>query len=324
MSRKLFIGILLSALILTFSSIPCLSAEKVTLMLDWYPNTNHSGIYAAKELGFYKKANISVKIVQPSRLSVEQLVGIGKADFGISFQDMASMAMGKGIPIISIAAIIQHNTSGYGFLKTSNISTPKDFEGKKYGTWGTDIEKATLRYVMRKFGGDISKVKFVNVGMLDFATGLKKGVFDFQWIFYGWEGIAAKLKGLKIGYIPLAKLDPIFDYYTPIIITSRKLAKNKPNLVRKFMQATAKGYEFAIAHPKKVAKILLKYSPELDKKVVYASQAWLSPRYKADAPYWGYQKKEVWERYTTWLFKEGFLKKKISLEEAFTNEFVKP
>ncbi len=322
MLKRTVIGITLLTFLLF--TLPCLGAEKVTLMLDWYPNTNHTGIYVAKDLGFYKDAGIDLKIVQPSKLSVEQLVGIGKADFGISFEDMASLAMGKGISIISIAAVIQHNTSGYAFLKSSGISNPKDLEGKKYGTWGRDIEKATLRYIMKKYGGDISKVKFVNVGMLDFATGLKKGIFDFQWIFYGWEGIAAKLKGLKIDYIPLAKLDPVFDYYTPIIITSKKLAKTKPQLVRKFMQATAKGYEFAIAHPEKAAKILLKYSPELDKKVVYASQAWLSPRYKADAPYWGYQKKEVWERYINWLFNEGFLKKKIPAGEAFTNEFVKP
>jgi len=198
----------------------------------------------------------------------------------------------------------------------------KDWEGKRYGSWGSPIEEATVRYVMEKFGADPSKVKFVNVGQMDFFAGTLNDVFDFAWVFYGWDGVASKVKGVEIVFLPLKELDEVFDYYTPVIIASEDLIKKKPDLVRRFLRATAKGYEFAIEKPVEAAEILLKYAPELDRELVVESQKYLSKHYKADAPRWGYQKEEVWRRYAEWLVSRGFLAKMIDVKKAFTNEFL--
>jgi len=297
-------------------------SEKVTLVLDWYPNTNHTGFYVAKELGFYRVEGLEVEIVQPSRLTAEQLVATGRAEFGVSYQEAVTLARGEGYPIVSIAAIIQHNTSGFAWLKSEGIESVKDWEGKRYGSWGSPIEEATVRYVMEKFGADPSKVKFVNVGQMDFFAGTLNDVFDFAWVFYGWDGVASKVKGVEIVFLPLKELDEVFDYYTPVIITSEDLIKKKPDLVRRFLRATAKGYEFAIEKPVEAAGILLKYAPELDREIVVESQKYLSEHYKADAPKWGYQKEEVWRRYAEWLASRGFLAKMIDVKKAFTNEFL--
>jgi len=295
---------------------------KVTVVLDWYPNTNHTGIYVAKELGFYKDQGLKVEIKQPSKLTAEQLVAVKKAEFGISFQETVTLGRAQGMPIVSIAAIIQHNTSGFAAREEEGIRTPKDFEGKKYGSWGSPIEKATLKYIMKLYGANYEKVKFVNLGAVDFLAATERDICDFMWIYYGWEGISAKLNGVDIFYLPLRDLSEVFDYYTPVIITSEDLLKNSPDIVRKFLYATAKGYGYATRYPEKAAKILLKFAPELDEKLVIESQKWLKDQYMADAPYWGYQKDVVWKRYAKWLYEQGFIKEMIDVEKAFTNDFL--
>jgi ABC-type nitrate/sulfonate/bicarbonate transport system substrate-binding protein len=309
-------------LVLLFLIPLVLFAEEVTVVLDWYPNTNHTGLYVAKDLGYYEEEGLNVEIVQPSRLTAEQIVASGKAEFGVSYQEAVTLARGEGLPIVSIAAVIQHNTSGFAWLKSEGIKSVKDWEGKKYGTWGSPIERATIEYIMKKYGADPSKVIFVNVGQMDFFAGTLNDVFDFAWIFYGWDGVASKVKGIEIEFLPLREIDEVFDYYTPVLITSESLIEKNPDLVRRFLKATAKGYEYAIQHPVGAAKILLKYAPELDEKIVVESQKYLAGQYRADAEKWGYQKEEVWRRYAEWLHSTGFLKEMIDVTKAFTNEFL--
>ena len=116
--------------------------KKLKLVLDWTPNTNHTGLYVAMEKGYYKDAGIELEIVQPPEDGAEVLVASGKADFGISFQDTLAGALSKAdpLPIKAVAAITQHNTSGIMSRKGDGITTPKGLEGKKYATWDLPIE----------------------------------------------------------------------------------------------------------------------------------------------------------------------------------------
>jgi ABC-type nitrate/sulfonate/bicarbonate transport system substrate-binding protein len=295
--------------------------KKVTVVLDWTPNTNHTGLYVALDKGYYKQEGLDVQIIQPGKTTAEQMVASQNADFGISYQEMVTQARTQGIPLLSIAAIIQHNTSGFASPAEKNIKTPKDFEGKTYGAFGSPTEKPVIASLMKQVGGDVNKVKFVNIGNTDYFTAVKKGI-DFVWIYYGWTGIEAELRGEKLNMIYLTDYSKDLDYYTPVIITSEQKAKQDPQLVKAFMRATSKGYEFAIKHPKDSAKILLKYAPDLDPKLVEKSQEWLSPRYQADAKQWGYQKKEVWENYARWMKEHHLLEGTFEADKAFTNEFL--
>jgi ABC-type nitrate/sulfonate/bicarbonate transport system substrate-binding protein len=81
---------------------------------------------------------------------------------------------------------------------------------------------------------------------------------DFAWIFEGWTSIEVKLKGMELYYISARELDPALDYYTPLLITNRTAIQKHPEEISKFLKATEKGYQYAIAHREESADILLK------------------------------------------------------------------
>ena len=294
--------------------------ETVTFVLDWTPNTNHTGVYVAVENGYFAENGLEVEIVQPAENSVIQLVAAGTAQFGINFQESLTFARDEGIPVVSIAAILQHNTSAFASPVDRGIESAKDFEGKIYAGWGMDMETATLKYLMEQDGGDFSKLEITTIGDTDFLTAAEMGMVDFAWIYEGWDGIRAELEGIDLNYVYLS--DSVFDYYTPIMITSEDMIENNSDTVAAFMDAVKKGYEFAVENPEESAAILLKYAPELDEELVYASQEYLSTKYIDDAESFGIQEKEVWDRYTQWLYDQGFIETLVDSDSAFTNEFV--
>ena len=297
------------------------NSQPVTVMLDWVPNTNHTGLYAALEKGWYEEEGLQVEIVQPTEGGTPQLVATGKAQFGIGYQEDITQARASEVPVVSIAAVIQHNTSGFASKMEEGITRPKEMEGKRYGGWGSPTEEAVLKAVVEGDGGDFSQVEIIDIGTADFFTAIERDV-DFTWIYYGWTGVEAELRGLDLNFLELRELDPALDYYTPVLITNEDMISNDPETVEKFTRATSKGYRFAIENPEEAAEILLKYAPELDKDLVLASQKYLSPRYQDDAERWGTQKEEVWERYAQWMYQRELIPNMIDAKAAFTNEFL--
>lgn len=296
--------------------------RKITVVLDWTPNTNHTGLFAAVNEGYFQQEGLEVEIIEPVEGAVEQLVSAGTAQFGVTYQESVTFARAQEVPVVSLAAVIQHNTSGFASLKEKNITAPKDFEGKKYGGWGSPIEEATLRYLMQQDGADPDKLQIVTTGEADFFQASASGEIDYAWIFEGWAGIEARLSGMELNYIDLGKVAEVFDYYTPVLITSEKNIEENRDMVEKFMRAAEKGYQFAIKNPDAAAEILMDHAPELDRSLVMESQRYLADKYQADASYWGMQKQEVWERYMNWLYENDFITEKIDVTKAFTNEFL--
>lgn len=303
------------------SEKPQTPPQKVSVMLDWFPNTNHTGLYAARDLGYFAEEGLDVTIVQPSEGSNPQLIAADKADFAVSYQEEVTMARAQEIPIVAVAAVIQHNTSGFASPATKNIKTPKDFEGKTYGGWGSPAETAVLKALMAKHNADFSKIKMVNIGSADFFASMEKGI-DFAWIYQAWTGIEAQTKGISLNFIGLRDEDPVFDYYTPVIIASEAKIAQNPELVKKFMRATAKGYAYAIKNPDQAAAILMKSVPELNQGLVFASQKYLAQEYQADAPRWGEMKPEVWRNYADFMFANQLIDQNIDTGKAFTNQFL--
>jgi ABC-type nitrate/sulfonate/bicarbonate transport system substrate-binding protein len=296
-------------------------SSKVQLVLDWTPNTNHTGLYVAKELGYFEEEGLDVDIIPPGEAGADALVASGEAQFGVSYQEGVTQARVNGVPIVSIAAVIQHNTSGFASPADKGIKTPKDFEGHTYGGWGSPVEGAMIESLMKEAGGDFSKVEIASVGDSDFFTAMEKDI-DFQWIYYGWTGIEAELRNVPLNIVWLTDYSEKLDYYTPVLVTSEKLIDENPELVKKFLKAAAKGYQYAIDNPEKAADVLLKAVPELNKDLVVASQKWLSPRYAEGAPRWGEQKREVWVNYADWMSEHGLLEGEFDADKAFTNEFL--
>jgi ABC-type nitrate/sulfonate/bicarbonate transport system substrate-binding protein len=295
----------------------------VTLMLDWVPNTNHTGIFVAKDQGYFEKVGLKVEIVQPGEVFAEQAVAGGAADFGISFQEQITLARADNIPLVSIAAILQNNTSGFASLRQMNITSPADWEGLRYGSFGSPFEEPTLRVLMECAGADFSELEIVDTGFSDPLALLDEGQIDLAWVFYGWQGVQAELAGIELEVVMMGDwLECIPDYYTPVLITSERTIEEDPQVVAALVEAVAMGYTFAEEHPDQAAQILLDAVPELDRELVEQSQAWISPRYAADASQWGVQNPEIWGAYTIWMQQNGIINESIDINAAFTNEFL--
>ena len=296
--------------------------EKVTFVLDWTPNTNHTGLYAALEKGYYEEAGLDVEIVQPPEDGAVVLVASGKAQFGISFQDSmaAALAGDEALPITAVASVIQHNTSGIISRAGEGMDRPKGLEGHSYATWNGAIELATLEEVVRADGGDFSKVDLIPSTVTDEVSALKTNSVDSIWIFYAWAGVKTELEGMETDYFEFADIDPVFDYYTPVIISGDKYLEEHPETAKAFLEATSKGYAFAMENPEEAAEILCAAAPELDQELVLASQKYLADQYQADAPYWGYMDAERWNGFYQWVNEKTILEDKVPLNTRFTNE----
>ena len=159
--------------------------EKITFVLDWTPNTNHTGLYVAQEKGYFEDEGLEVEIVQPPEDGADALVASGKAQFGISFQDtMAPGVVGEdALPTTAVAAVVQHNTSGIISRKGEGMDTPKGLEGKKYATWDAPIEKAMMENVGEADGGDFSKVGLIPSTVTDEVSALESKTVDAIWIY---------------------------------------------------------------------------------------------------------------------------------------------
>ncbi|EDR97004.1 NMT1/THI5-like protein [Anaerostipes caccae L1-92] len=330
--KKRMLAVLLSVLLIT-AMTGCGSKKeeagdgklkKITFVLDWTPNTNHTGIYVAKEKGYFKEAGLDVEIVQPPEDGAEVLVGSGKAQFGISFQDtmMPAVVGDDALPIKAVAAVLQHNTSGIVSRKGDGIKRPKGLEGKKYATWNQDIEKAILKQVVEKDKGNFSKVNMIPSTVTDEVSALKSKKVDAIWIYYGWAGIATEVAGLDTDYFAFKDIDPVFDYYTPVIIGNSEWMKKNPETAKAFLSAAKKGYEYAIEDPKDAGDILCEASPELDSKMVQASQKYMKDQYKAEVKQWGYINPERWNAFYNWISEKGLSKTKIPENTGFTNDYL--
>ena len=329
--RKKLITILLtiSALLLTLTGCSNTKQEngleKITFVLDWTPNTNHTGLYVAQEKGYFEELGLDVEIVQPPEDGAVVLVASGKAQFGVSFQDSLAAALSgdNALPVTAVAGMIQHNTSGIISRKGEGMDSPKGMEGHSYATWNGAIELATLEEVVKTDGGNFEKVKLIPSTVTDEVSALKTKSADAIWIFYGWAGVKTELEGLATDYFAFADINPVFDYYTPVIVGNNTFLEENPETAKAFMEAVSKGYTFAIENPEKAGEILCNAAPELDKELVIESQKYLADKYQADAPYWGYIDTKRWNNFYQWVNDNKLTEDKVPLDSGFTNEFLK-
>jgi ABC-type nitrate/sulfonate/bicarbonate transport system substrate-binding protein len=218
----------------------------VTFMLDWVPNTNHTGIFVTEVNGYFEEAGLAVEIIQPGEVYPEAAIASGTADFGISFQEQVTLARADDVPIVSIAAVLQHNTSGFASAAELNVTSPADFEGLRYGSFGTPFEAPTLEVLMNCVDGDFNQLEIVNTGFADPLALIAEGQIDLAWIFYGWQGFQAQQQGVNLNVVMMEDyFDCIPDYYTPIVIASEDTIANKPQVVKAFIEALSRGYDFA-------------------------------------------------------------------------------
>lgn len=297
---------------------------RISFVLDYSPNVNHTGIYVAIDQGFFAEEGIEVEIVPVPADGSDAMIGAGGADMGMTYQDFIanSLSSANPMPYTAVAAVVQHNTSGIMSRAKDGIVRPKEMEGHSYATWGMPVEQATVKQVVEADGGDFSKVSLVPYEVDDEVMGLQAGLFDTVWVYEWWAVQNAKLQDYPVNYFAFGEISPEFDFYTPVIAANDAFASAQPELVRAFLRACEKGYEFAAVSPDQAAGILCKAIPELDADLIAAAQASISPQYIADATRWGVIDRSRWARFYGWLNDAGLVENSFDPTLGFTNEYL--
>lgn len=296
--------------------------KDITIVLDWTPNTNHTGLYVAQSLGYFKEAGLNVKIVQPPEDGAATMVASGQAQFGIDFQDYLAPVFTSEdkMPVVAVAAIIQHNTSGIISLKEDGITSPAGMEGKNYATWGMELEQAIIKNVVEADGGTFENVNLIPEYVTDVPSALQQNI-DAVWVYYAWDGISTEVAGLDTNMFYFRDITPEFDYYSPVIIANSDYLESDADTARAFLDAVRRGYEYAIENPEEAAELLCKEVPELNREMVQKSQIWLAEQYQAEADQWGYIDPARWDAFYQWLYQNG-LSEEIPAGYGFTNDYL--
>ncbi|MDO5145885.1 MAG: ABC transporter substrate-binding protein [Eubacteriales bacterium] len=291
---------------------------KITFCLDWTPNTNHTGIYVADALGYYADAGLDVEIVQPPENGAATMCAAGQAQFAVEAQDTMAAALDSEEPlgITAVAALLQHNTSGVISRAGEGMDRPRGLEGKTYSTWDSPTELATLKTVVENDGGDFGKVTLIPNDITDEPAALEAKQTDAIWIFYGWGGINAELRGTDFDYWNFRDINSVFDYYTPVLIANNEFLEDSPEVAKAFLAATRQGYEYAVEHPGEAADMLIAGdstgSLGGSEELVTKSQEWLSAEYISDGEKWGYIDPARWDGFYTWLYENGLTERDLT------------
>ncbi|OZG63817.1 ABC transporter substrate-binding protein [Bifidobacterium hapali] len=257
---------------------------KVTFMLAWIPDTNHIGVYVAKNKGYFKEAGLDVDIIAVAKTGAELAVNNGLADFALSnMYNAASYTDLKGAHIKQVLQVQQKPSAIWCALASNTaIKSPKDFDGKTFATFGGNESDIVIKRMVQYDGGK-GEFDKVTVGTSTFKT-LESGRADFGGFYATWEGVQADMYGPKLNCFT----EP--DYGVPGngdaigIITSDKMIKENPEVVRKFVQASQKGYEYAYENPDDAASILVKEAPDANLEEAFVKK---SMHMIVDGQYWG-------------------------------------
>lgn len=299
-------------------------ARRATLVLNWTPNAHHLGIYAAEQLGWYDDAGIDLDIVEPTQGGAEQAVGSGSAEFGISVAEAVLPARAQGVPIVSVATILPVNDSALMALGDAGINGPGDLAGKTYGGYGGPLETELINRLAACGGADPASINHVEVGNVDYLAGLDAGRFDFVWIFSGWDGLrATEVERRDISLLKFEDyLDCIPNWYTPLVIASEAMIADDPDLVRTFLDVTARGYQLAIDDPQRAADLFLDAVPETDESLIRAAADYYATRFTTGSEPWGAQTRATWSGFEGFLVDAGLLEQPVDVDETFTNELL--
>jgi putative hydroxymethylpyrimidine transport system substrate-binding protein len=300
--------------------------EPFTVMLDWFPNADHAGLYAAKESGEYARAGLDVKVVTPSDAATPlKFVQAGRVDLAISYEPDVLLARDQGADVVSVGSLVQKPLTALMSVGEKGVKSPKQLAGKTVGTAGIPYQSAYLKTILGKAGVDPDSVKEVNVGFKLVQSMLAKKVDATIGAFWNVEGVELQRAGRKPNIERIENLGvPTYD---ELVFAARQheLDEAGASRVRRFLQATARGYALVREDPAKGVDALLKANPDLSRDATAASLRATVPAFfpeDDDKPF-GWQEPARWAVYEKWMRANGLLKQPAAGERApLTNEFL--
>lgn len=299
--------------------------EPLRLMLDYFPNADHAGIYAAQASGAYEQAGLDVEIIPPPDPSAPlKLLLAGRTDIAISYAPELLLARDKGAELVSVGALVQKPLTSLMAVGKAGVRTPQDLRGRRVGTAGIPYQSAYLKTILETAGVDPGSVKEINVGFNLVPAMLAGKVDATLGAFWNYEGIDLERRGRDPAIQRVERLGVPTYPELVFVVRRRDLDEQFGARVRRFIQATARGHETLEAEPSAGLAGLLEADKGLDRGLQAAVvEATLPVFFPADeARPFGYQEAAEWQRYADWMLEQGLLTQRQVAERALTNEFL--
>jgi putative hydroxymethylpyrimidine transport system substrate-binding protein len=298
------------------------SPQPVNLMLDWFPNADHVGIYEAQAEGDFAKAGLDVHIEVPSDpASPLQLLAAGKVDAAISYEPELLLARNQNLPLVSVAAIVQEPLTSIVSIGSQHIKTAAQLRGKTVGDAGIPYQHAYLQTILAHAGVPSQSVKEINVGANLVPAMLSKRVNATLGAYWNYEAIQLARMGKRPNVIRMNQVG-VPNYDELVLVVREKTLANRPDLIRRLVQAMARGYESVRSDPAGAVANLVKANPSLDAKFQTAAvNATLPAFFPSDSSQpWGYQNQVQWNSYGRWMLSNHLISSPAAVADASTNE----
>jgi putative hydroxymethylpyrimidine transport system substrate-binding protein len=300
------------------------AVDRVDLVLDYLPNADHAPIYAAQQIGAFRDAGLDVRIRTPSDPAAPlKLVAAGQADLAISYEPEVLLARDKNLRVASIGALVQKPLTSIMSLK-GKVKTPKDLGGKKVGTAGIPYQTAYLQTIARASGVDPDSIHEVNVGFNLVPSMLSKKVDATLGAFWNIEGVQLQRQHKDPTIIRMDEAGvPTYQELVFVANMDRLRQKGVGAVMRRFLQAVARGAKAVKADPALGADALVKADKDLDRATQLAQVKATLPVFFPTNPAfpWGYQNADEWKAYGQWML-ENKLVSALPPATSITNEFL--
>jgi putative hydroxymethylpyrimidine transport system substrate-binding protein len=298
--------------------------QSMTLMLDWFPNADHVGIYQAMAAGDFEKAGLDVHIQVPSDPALPlKLLEAGKTDVAISYEPEVLLARNQGQALVSVAAIVQRPLTSIVSLGSKHIRTAAQLRGKRVGDAGIPYQHAYLTTILAHAGVPPSSVKELNVGS-NLVPAMISGRVDATLGAY-WNYEAIQLQRMH-KHPNVIRMDQVgVPNYDELVVVARKsTVVNHPDEIRRFVQALARGYESVRSDPQAAVNNLVRANPGLDPSFQLASVKATLPAFFPSNPNnpWGWQSPTDWNAYGQWMLNHHLISNPNAVADASTNELL--
>jgi len=305
-------------------SPPAGSSQSLTLMLDWVPNADHVGIYQALAEGDFARAGLNVHVQIPTDPATPlDLLAAGKVDIAISYEPELLLARNRGLPLVSVAAIVQEPLTSIVSLGSKHIRTPEQLRGKTVGDAGIAYQHAYLQTILAQAHVPADKVKEINVGdnlVLAMLSGRVDATLGAYW---NYEAIQLAQRRKHPNVIRMDQVGvPTYDEL--VLVVRRATITDKTSEIRRFVQALARGYESVRRDPSAGIASLLRANPGLDPKLQAASvRATLPAFFPTDSSKpWGWQDPSLWNAYGQWMMNNHLISNPNAIADPSTNELL--
>ncbi len=300
------------------------STQQFTLMLDWFPNADHAGIYQALADHDFAKAGLDVHVQVPSDPATPlKLLAAGKIDAAISYEPEVLLARDQNQPLVSVAALVQRPLTSIVSIGSKHITSPAKLKGKRVGDAGIPYQHAYLTTILARAGVPQSSVKEINVGANLVPAMLSGRVDATLGAFWNYEAIQLSQLHKHPNVIHMEQVGvPTYDEL--VVVVRKNMIINHPDVVRRFVQALGRGYEAVRRNPQGAVDTLVHASSGLDPKLQLASvEATLPAFFPADsANPWGWQDPKQWTAYGQWMLSHHLISNPNAVVDASTNELL--